>query len=222
MRVNNFKSLIKDEFVKKFEQTILDEIRNYKKSIADIEEQFSILNIKCNTLAIKQKDFFDLINNIKSDCKNHLIQEKEELFDKFESHRKYINENVDKVQHDLNSFLIKFSQFVKKDDLENEKSFIQSQLKDMYLIFEKENKKINQFIFEIKSGILRLFDELDLSLKKDFVKVNEKIEDINKKNDINKVDFDGLLKELREYKKSMFIIEKKIENIYTLIKRIGG
>jgi hypothetical protein len=43
---------------------------------------------------------------------------------------------------------------------------------------------------------------------------------IKKNFTITKLDKEGLLKEIKVYEKTIFIIEKKIENIYTLIQRI--
>ena len=37
---------------------------------------------------------------------------------------------------------------------------------------------------------------------------------------LSRIDRDGVLKEIRIYDKTIFIMEKKIENIYTLIERI--
>jgi hypothetical protein len=38
---------------------------------------------------------------------------------------------------------------------------------------------------------------------------------------VYRLDKEGVLKQIRIYEKSMFIIEKKIENIYTLIERLN-
>lgn len=38
---------------------------------------------------------------------------------------------------------------------------------------------------------------------------------------VNRIDREGVLKEVRVWEKTIFIIEKKIENIYTLIERIN-
>ena len=46
------------------------------------------------------------------------------------------------------------------------------------------------------------------------------MQDLEKVLEEYKLDSTGVLKEIQVYKKSMFIIEKKIENIYTLIERL--
>jgi len=67
------------------------------------------------------------------------------------------------------------------------------------------------------------------SLKNDQVKLDLEIEkklsrlsEIGESNFyVSKIDREGVLKEIRTYKKDMFYIEKKIENIYTLIERLN-
>lgn len=48
------------------------------------------------------------------------------------------------------------------------------------------------------------------------------IDQIEKNFNVTKIDREGVLKEVRIYEKALFIIEKKIENIYTLIERMNN
>jgi hypothetical protein len=67
------------------------------------------------------------------------------------------------------------------------------------------------------------------SMKDDWTKLTyemkEKFAQLAKNDEINfsilRMDKDSILKEIRTYEKTIFIIEKKIENIYTLIERIN-
>jgi len=52
-------------------------------------------------------------------------------------------------------------------------------------------------------------------------KINSLEEIINNKYIHFKFDKDGIQKEIRIYEKTIFIMEKKIENIYTLLDRIN-
>jgi len=47
------------------------------------------------------------------------------------------------------------------------------------------------------------------------------LDDIANNFHVTKIDREGVLKEVRVWEKTIFIIEKKIENIYTLIERIN-
>ena len=75
----------------------------------------------------------------------------------------------------------------------------------------------------------REFKSLFNSLRDDLEKLRslmeQKVAEAREKSESNfsiaKIDRDGVLKELTRYKKAVFYIEKKIENIYTLIERIN-
>ena len=75
----------------------------------------------------------------------------------------------------------------------------------------------------------REFKTLILSLQNDLFKLRfefeQKFGQLTEKTESNfnvsRLDRDGVLNQVRIYEKSMFIIEKKIENIYTLIERIN-
>jgi hypothetical protein len=78
-------------------------------------------------------------------------------------------------------------------------------------------------------GLQTEFKSLFTSLKEDLTtfksnaekKFCELIDQIEKNFNVTKINREGVLKEIRIYDKSIFIIEKKIENIYTLIERIN-
>ena len=63
-------------------------------------------------------------------------------------------------------------------------------------------KKFHQTILDRPSEALAVKDELE------------------KKMQIDRVDFDGITREMHVYKKTVFIIEKNIENLYEQIKRL--
>jgi hypothetical protein len=84
----------------------------------------------------------------------------------------------------------------------------------------EEKKETQNLIYETKKYVEKLFEsfkeemsfaifELDLIVKKHEEKLEEQ-----------KIDASTVLKELQVYKKSMFIIEKKIENLYRLYKKL--
>jgi len=74
---------------------------------------------------------------------------------------------------------------------------------------------------DLKTLLSCLKDDLE-KLRSDMEKrVSNVSEKLEKASIIARLDKEGVLRELRIYEKSMFIIEKKIENIYTLIERIN-
>jgi len=90
----------------------------------------------------------------------------------------------------------------------------------------KANTEINIGSFQL---FQREFKNLIHGLESDLAKLRCEIEGklaiLTDKSDSNfyvsRIDKDGVLKEIRTYDKALFIIEKKIENIYTLMERLN-
>ena len=76
---------------------------------------------------------------------------------------------------------------------------------------QRETKFLVQTLSEDVAKLKREIQNQSLFLK----------EEIEHKSSVSKIDKDGVLAHIKSYDKSIFIIEKKIENIYTLIDRIN-
>lgn len=85
-------------------------------------------------------------------------------------------------------------------------------------------RHINSFQ-TLERDLKALLKTLDSDLIKLLSEQENKIALLSEKGESNftvsKIDREGVLKEVRIYKHDMFVIEKKIENIYTLIDRIN-
>lgn len=78
-----------------------------------------------------------------------------------------------------------------------------------------------EFQRELKSLINSLQNELN-KLRSDTALMNGELDKkIDNSFHVSRLERDSVLKQVRVYEKSMFVIEKKIENIYTLIERIN-
>jgi CII-binding regulator of phage lambda lysogenization HflD len=78
-----------------------------------------------------------------------------------------------------------------------------------------------EFQRELKNLINSLQNEL-IKLRCDTSLMNGELDNkIEKALSISRMDRSDVLKEIRTYEKTIFIIEKKIENIYTLIERLN-
>lgn len=121
-------------------------------------------------------------------------------------------EDLNQQIHDL------YSTFAMKRELERLRSEFDGQFN--YLI----DSNINSFQ-DCQREIKTLVQSLQNELNKLAIEIHKKITELEDKGEnnfsVSKIDRDGVLKELRVYKKDMFYIEKKIENIYTLIERIN-
>lgn len=119
---------------------------------------------------------------------------------------------------------------------------LHQQILSIYIMHATKSdvEKLKQnFSLEIKANTmshLNAFQEfqrelkiLIQSLKNDLVKLNldmeQKLARLAERGESNfsvaRIEKDGTLKEIRDYQKDVFVIEKKIENIYTLIERIN-
>lgn len=123
---------------------------------------------------------------------------------------------IESLHSQLNDFHINYSN---KNDTKNLKKDVDSKIKEV-----TESHLIT--IQDLQKEVKILFN----SLKDDFLKFKSNTENkfieimdqIEMNYNITKIDREGVLKEVRVYEKTIFILEKKIENIYTLIERISG
>jgi uncharacterized protein YPO0396 len=73
---------------------------------------------------------------------------------------------------------------------------------------------------EFKAALAILQDDLDKFKQNADRRLSEQSNRIEARFNVNKMDREAVLKEIRVYEKTVFVIEKKLENIYTLIERI--
>lgn len=141
------------------------------------------------------------------------------LQQKVASHEKTILEQRQSIT-DLHEELLGFRRaYASKVDLEKLKSQHAEEIKvstgshiNSFQDFQREFKVL---VFDLESELIKLRLEIEkkLSLLTDKTESNFYV---------SRIDKDGVLKEIRTYDKTIFIIEKKIENIYTLIERLNN
>jgi polyhydroxyalkanoate synthesis regulator phasin len=96
---------------------------------------------------------------------------------------------------------------------------LQSQMFNIGLNAEKEKRNISELIYQIKEEICDYVEDIEKKMSDNLTKLSKDLFATNESVDTIKIDSSGVLKELQAYKKSMLILEKKIEHIYTLIDR---
>ena len=110
------------------------------------------------------------------------------------------------------------TEYSSKSDVENFKKHMSE------LINYTTVTHINSFQdcqMDLKALIKSLKDDMERSKIDTEKKFSDIIDTIERNFDVTKIDREGVLKEIRIYEKTIFIIEKKIENLYTLIERIN-
>lgn len=222
--------LDRNKLAKQFELVVQQEIKNHNDSILatnlainNLGDQIVKLNsdqnfLKASFLSDLTKTNINL-NNLSESCK--IISQK--VSSLIEDGKK-INEINEKLHSETASGLeIAFERCLK---LEKE-MFKHSQ---MHVKFEDKIKKINLQMLENSENLYSKIKKEMLALKKEILELPSEANIVRvnllKRIEEREVDIHCLCEEINAVKKTQFIIEKKIENIYTLIerlsKKIGG
>ena len=220
MRAPNIKSLIKDEMVKQFEGSIADEVRQYNLTVVSQNNELDCIKSLIENMLKEQKEL--TVNQLKSksECLDAFSKEKDDLFLKNEEHRRFINEMVSILKKEVECVKEKSESFIKNTDLATCVVALNQHMARMEESAVLESKRLRELVEKEKQSILSQIDvdTKTLNFYKDFC--DKQHEEQEKKIDVNSVDAKGVLRELQIHKKSVFIVEKKIENIYTQIERL--
>ena len=222
MRGNNFRDLIKEELVNRFEDVVKNEINEFRKSQDNISSRFIQIESQLKLLHSEVKYLKDFVTKKCEDVYIKCEQDKNNLEKSFDEQRKFIRVNSDAITTHIKENSHILESFADQSNVEKSFEFVNVEIKGIKneLHRAKEEAKNEDFIlktvlqgyFDVKSNFLQ--DELS-DLAKDFSDVKSKISCFS-------VDNEGFLRELKCCKKEAFVQEKKIENIYTLIERLRG
>lgn len=217
---SNLSALIKEELVKRFENVVQEEIRSHniaiEKSNRDITHLTNLF-----------EDFKKLLENIKTQNS----EDYQKLFDEFvkklkkqeeafEDQRRFIKKNASQMDEIAKNLQSNIDELL---DIPSFNTYIQNVNDEFKRINEKFHdfdQNMRNYIFKEKQYISKHNQTQFSSVRTAIGYLRDQIEMIKKEIHTNKIDSDGVLKELQCYKKSMFIIEKKIENIYSQIERL--
>lgn len=159
---------------------------------SQFERDFSALRHSCLKSLDKQEMAIEVINNKTATFTSYFERSLEALESEVVEKTTFVEE-IDKIQQELNSF---------QTQLNDQKDIV-------FAGFHRLKVESEKTFEAFKEDLLNRPNEL-WDVKKE---LEQKIESFA-------VDGRGVLKELETYKKEVFIIEKKIENIYTLISRL--
>lgn len=151
----------------------------------------------------------------KSSQFTHLIAE---LQEKVRNQEFFSSEQKEKnlsLHQELNNF---YSVFAKKIDLDYCKKELQSLVKEATTshlnAFQYCEQQLKLLVNSLKDDLARLKIEMAEKIYQLDGKIESKFSN-------SQLDKEGVLKEIRIYERTILVIEKKIENIYTLIERIN-
>jgi hypothetical protein len=216
--------LQKKDLVKEFELVVKQEIKNYQDSMLATNTAINSINSRIESLKVA-------IEKSSNDLKNMILLEKNLCLDANKLNAKDLKDinciikeiiKDNKARFDeicfciqkVESFSIKLDTIFKKMDfllLQNDTKT--KDITDLEQFFVNAINQCNRLIRKQVEGCKELirnkpseFDSLEQKLR-------TKIEDFI-------IDSNGIIRELRVQKKDMYVVEKNIENIYTLIERL--
>lgn len=196
-----------------------------KKEMLEHQHLISSHNKEMQTLRDALNFSMEKFNSISERNEKQLIEFKDATLEQIASLKekiltmtRVISAQKETIE-DLNEQLLVFHEIYSgKDDIEKFKKEMSNQIK------ESTEANLNSFQncqLDLKILLQHLKDDLiklNLDMDYRFSALEEKC-----KNDFSifRIDKESVLRELKFYKKDLFVIEKKIENIYTLIERIN-
>jgi len=217
--------LQKRDLVKQFELVVKQEIVNHNNAILATNLAINNIQKKCNELSQKIEDVKKYIDGLISNQKIEYVKEKSNLAQIInvlkKSFGKYKEDNTKEILAFFEKTKKMIDGYVLLEDLNNYKSLI---FKGLCLIRDD--------ISCIKSKSSHDKKELDNSINNvidlvEDISNNQIPEEINfldckyeNKMGLNNNEKEALLREIAILKKTCFINEKKIENLYTLIERM--
>lgn len=212
--------MVKTEFVKRFETVVTNEIKshndaltNYRVEINALKEQINKIDKKLEEKFSKSEQLYD--KNVQLfQCEkvvlSHYCNKQTGAFEQLKQH---VQENDEKLELCLESL-------AGKNDLENLKKEVKQIVSSAQKGFLDELEKMYVRFHDLEQKVLAYCEQYQAYIQ-EHEHTNEcNTASLHARIDSHGINTVGLLRELQVYKKSMFIIEKKIENIYTLIERL--
>jgi len=197
----------KKDLVKQFELVVRQEIIEHNKTISATNLRFNELGCEDIRLSHDQEGLFYTFKKMKEDFLK-LVSDNERFNKRNFKEIQIIDESIETVhrnQQNLKGFF---------DCLSDQFDKMKKAIDELSKLHEYERQRLKYgFIKDInkaKNEILSKPSEA-IPLRKEFM------EELS----MHKIDNEGLLKEIKVLKKTAFINEKKIENLYTLIERLN-
>lgn len=218
--------LKKKDLVKQFELVVQQEIIEHNKAVSasnlSINKQREELQKQIDKLQENHKLLlneyqlvsrqFNHVNNLSTDMLNRIYKSESNQFKLNERNHKEIEiidksvETVKQNQSNLKSLYNCLS-----DQIDKTKKAIEELSKLHIYEINRLNIKFEKELRKQKEDLLSLPSEAQ-EVKKEFM------EELS----VHKIDNAGLLREIKVLKKTVFVNEKKIENLETLIERINN
>lgn len=200
-----------DALVRKEMQEQEHLISSHNKEMQMLREEFRLALQK--VLALSEKSHKDL-NDLRDQSEKHIAVLKDKVSDQAVNLAEQ-RKTIVSFHEQLNSF---HDSQASKGDLDKFKKDIVGTVTDStykhMASFQDCQREFKEIFSSLKDELLKTRTELSKKISENMTSALEKFYQ-------SQLDKEGIEREFSRYKKDLFYIEKKIENIYTLIERIN-
>lgn len=217
---NNITNLIKQELVNQFEHVVKNEIRSHEKSVESTNRSLNELKNTLESIQKEQENIKARSEFLYIDTLKNFVKEKDQMQESFDEQRRFIRDSAKKLDNALLSITESFDGSVCIE------TFLEWKDHSMK-VFSSIHKKIEDKFTEISESSHKSYVENRSYIHENAKMSQDNHQDILKEIDrlileisVNKVDSVGVLRELQVYKKTMFVMEKKIEDLYNKLSKI--
>jgi VIT1/CCC1 family predicted Fe2+/Mn2+ transporter len=202
---------------KRLEALIKRETLEHQHVISSHHKEMQALRDALKLAMDRFSSLFDRNEQEHKDFKEKTDRHISSLSDRIIANERAISEQRSAVESMHEHLMRLQNEYARKVDVDKVRKSLETHIGDIttsHLTAFQQGQ--SQFVF--------LFNELKDYVTKLKSEMNDRFQTLAKKIDSNfdvsRIDRAGVLKEVRIYEKTIFIIEKKIENLYTLIERL--
>ncbi len=218
--------LKKSDLAKQFELVVQQEIKNYNDSLSQIFQKLSSLAESIKSVEEQALENFALVSSQQKQLEIQIELMKKDLEANFSTIGRHVNDTdafKKSIKQDVD---IAYANSIEANRKHEHTNNTIDRIYDSVTILEDEisgysvmiNTSIENISSKLNKDLERMKKEI-MNLPSDGDKVRAELEE---KIASHVVDVTGIMKEIRISRKEFIIIEKKIENIYTLIERLKG
>lgn len=218
------KVLRRSDLVNQFESIVLQEIKKYNDSVLESTMQINRLKSDLNKMLFELEEHKKLMYNEFEALKNSnsalIYHNRDKAEEAIGNNRKLVQQLRNEVNSVAGQAKIVSENSADKSQLKEFESYINQKM-------EKFTESITANLEQTKSNYYHQYKLLEERMEKfmedlknrpnEFDPFSKKIE---KMLDLLKVDSNGITSKLNAYKQDLFIVERKIENIYRTLTKI--
>ncbi len=219
MRGNNFTSLIKDELVSRFESVVKNEISQYQKEKKYTDIEISNLRAEVGFLKEELRNSMNKMEAVCAFVSKSASEEKERLEKDFDEQRRCLRKNSQDIKEYIKSSEERLSQFIDRAKFYEFVSHVNMSISKINIDRDKDKSATFEALHDIEFKVKNAYHSDMVHHAIHIDRLMKSVSDFKSKMEEYHVNNEGFVRELLIYKKTISIIEKKIENLYSLVER---